>query len=393
MAKQCSCGGEGSHAGHLAGQFTGRLERPSYAFGLILEDTDLTAAVDYTRSLSRLLFGSLLGCGVICGLTVDVDMDCGLTVNVRPGLGLDGCGDPVHLTQTAQFKLGRRDGVPETPDERKAGPRVRDFWVIACAGEKRCEPRALMCDEDSLDGAKAATRLRSTVAIEIVSKAPDCVCGCATGASATWPEDQEGLDGRARALLRPNPDGGGEYECHEDHERRVECADDCGCGGGGCSCGCCIVLAWIHWVPANSIGKDNPAGWVVLHNGVRRFIRPKLLSDPAARIDLAQSAAIMGDTANEQKETLPLVETSMVNKLQAAPVDETALKEAVAKAIGNNRTPLGKAILARETVIRQELDGAYAKREAALRKSFQEQLDGQVKELRKLIADIQIPNP
>src|SRR3954470_3565801 len=100
----------------------GLLERPRYSPGLILQDADLTSAVDYTRELSRLLFRSLFGCGVVCGLRVTVDTDCDLEVTVAPGLALDGCGDPVQLTSPVTTTLGERDGVP-----RKGPPKTTDF--------------------------------------------------------------------------------------------------------------------------------------------------------------------------------------------------------------------------------------------------------------------------
>src|SRR5690349_7118341 len=101
MSKNCSCQGEG---GRSADPVMGVLTRPRYSPGLILEDSDLTAAVDYTRELNRLLFRSLFGCGVVCGLKVSLDEDCGLTVMVAPGLALDGCGDPLQLTGAATIK-------------------------------------------------------------------------------------------------------------------------------------------------------------------------------------------------------------------------------------------------------------------------------------------------
>jgi hypothetical protein len=118
MSKNCSCHGEG---GHSAEPVMGLLTRPRYVPGLILEDSDLTAAVDYTRELNRLLFKSLFGCGVVCGLEVTVDFDCGLTVLVSPGLALDGCGDPIQLIDAVKISLGR---------------------------EKNCALRALVCDSD-----------------------------------------------------------------------------------------------------------------------------------------------------------------------------------------------------------------------------------------------------
>ena len=79
------------------------IERPLFSPGLLLEDEDLTAGVDYTRELSRLLFRSLFGCGVICGLEVKGELFCKrqqLRVTVGPGLALDGAGNPMQVTKS-----------------------------------------------------------------------------------------------------------------------------------------------------------------------------------------------------------------------------------------------------------------------------------------------------
>ena len=175
MAHHCSCQDAEKKISKTS---VGVLERPRYSPGLILEDSDLTAAVDYTRALNRLLFRSLFGCGVVCGLTVSVGTDCGLQVTVAPGLALDGCGDPLHLAGPVTLELGRREGV--LPPQGVEGPpeRTKEFWVVACAGEKQCAPRTLVCDGDDLDGTRQPTRTRAMTEISISFTAPQCVCGC-----------------------------------------------------------------------------------------------------------------------------------------------------------------------------------------------------------------------
>ena len=290
MAKDCSCCADGdAHSTRIIGDLT----RPRYSPGLILEDKDLTAAVDYTRQLNQLLFGSLFGCGVVCGLTLKVDGECGLKITVAPGLALDGCGTPLHLTNPAVFSFDKRYGTPATAAERQQGPKVRDFWILACAGEKLCEPRSLVCDEDSLDGAVQATRFRSAVDVRLSCEPPGCTCGCALP-DKDWPTDTRDLDTLAWRLLDGKTcDDPDQYPCNAADEARVGCVDDCGCSGA-CGCGCCVLLGWVHWLDGRTIkGNDGkpveiPAGWVVLHDRVRRFIRPKLLADPMCGTDAAQ---------------------------------------------------------------------------------------------------------
>lgn len=284
MTQGCSCHGQGNGFSQSA---VGLLERPRYSPGLILEDSDLTAAVDYTRELNRLLFRSLFGCGVVCGLTVKVEAHCGLTATVSPGLALDGCGDPLQLTRPVEIKLSSKDGDPSNGD-------CKDYWVIACSGEKSCRPRAIACDSDDLQEHNQATRVISTVEIGVMTKWPECGCGC----RHPDPKQLADLDGYAGDLLKAqasakewdccaDPNG-----CQKDHRTRIGCPEDCGCGTA-CAFGCCVLLAWIHWFPGRRDGNNQtPAGWSVLHNGVRRFVRPALLPDPLIEKRSQQSGTI-----------------------------------------------------------------------------------------------------
>jgi hypothetical protein len=271
----CCCG-HGPGDNHAVAM-TGLLERPLYAPGLILEDADLTAAVDYTRQLNRLLFGALFGCGVICGLTVTVDTDCDLQVTVDPGLALDGCGDPIQLVRPATLTLGRADHV--LPGRDGEPPERKSFWITLCGKEKPCAKRALVCDGDGFDAASAPTRARSLAEVSISFDRPDCICEC----RPRPPGDRTpfDVDGFVEALLpkrmrvregqdeTPEPR---EDPCQTDHNTRVACAADCGCGSA-CSCGCCVLLALVYWFEAEQ-------AWGVIHNGVRRFVRPAMLPDP-----------------------------------------------------------------------------------------------------------------
>jgi hypothetical protein len=265
-------------AGHKhAVTVVGRLERPLYTPGLILQDSDLTAAVDYTRELNRLLFSQLFGCGVICGLTVSVDTDCDLQVTVDPGLALDGCGDPLQLTKPVTIKLGRGDGVLVKDGE--GSPRQAKFWVMLCGRDKPCAPRATVCDGDDFDAVRAATRARAQTEVSISFDRPHCVCECQSLPSGQA-DDPDYYRNFVNGLLPPDNTRGNDghppvpsvINCHEDHETRVACAKDCGCDSA-CSCGCCVLLALVYWF-------EPEGAWGVVHKGVRRFIRPKLLPDP-----------------------------------------------------------------------------------------------------------------
>ena len=178
------------------------LERPRYSPGLILEDSDLSSAVDYTRSLSRLLFRNLFGCGVICGLTVKIDTDCGLNVTVSPGLALDGCGDPLQLPGPVTIAYDKRKAEQIAMD-------AKPFWVTLCGKEKLCQPRALVCDADDYDGATQATRIRALSEVSISSRSRNAFAAAPGAQPARRPPRRRSPTrppaGRRRRRGRPVP--------------------------------------------------------------------------------------------------------------------------------------------------------------------------------------------
>jgi hypothetical protein len=285
--------------GHAATPAMGILERPRYSHGLILNDADLTSAVDYTRTLNRLLFSSLFGCGVICGLEVTVKVDCDLVVTVNPGLALDGCGDPIHLVGQAQVKLPRRDVLVDCG--AKDPPNRQDFWVIACNKEKYCAPRTLICDGDELDCTSQPTRIRSGVVISVSFEPPHCGCSCGTFAGKP---NTSRLAEMAQQLRSAQQDRSTDAKwtddlqsyserCHRAHYTDPACPPDCGCGTA-CSCGCCVLLGWVHWF------RDEPEPhWVPLHHGVRRFVRPVLMADPRWDYRPVEAASIGAATSQQ----------------------------------------------------------------------------------------------
>jgi len=245
---------------------TSDLVRPRFSPGLLLRDDDLNAGVDYTRDLSRLLFRSLFGCGVICGLDVTVELLCGkLRVTVAPGVALDGMGNPIHVPAPKTVTVDPTCGQSLPPL----------VWVTLCRTEKCCAPRSTVCgcDEEE-DSAAVCTREQDGFEIRLRKDKPDdCACLC---------PEQRLPDTSAAAKERE-----GEGDC--------ACADPCGCHkdhyAGKCSCSCCdpdcVVLAVLADPTRDerTSPKDREqaerdgASWSVNHS-VRRFIRPVLMRDP-----------------------------------------------------------------------------------------------------------------
>lgn len=239
-----------------------KLARARFGPGMLLHHDDLEQLNIYTRELSRLMFRSLFGCGVICGLVVRTDPKCGkLYVTVEAGLALDCCGDPVHVPQALRIL------VDENCDPDISTP----LWVVLCGTEKCCAPRTSMCASDEDEAPSVCTRERDGFEIRILREPPECVCRC------LGREDTE--DNKTPLLLDTdckcvNP----ELKCYKAHY-----AGKCGCNCPDCSdCDCeCILLARLEKVEDGD--NENP-DWTVDHS-VRRFVRPVLMRDPQVEIE------------------------------------------------------------------------------------------------------------
>ena len=241
---------------------TSTLQRPRYSPGLLLRDDDLRVGVDYTRDLSRLLFSSLFGCGVVCGLVVTRKVSCQkLYVTIDSGVALNCEGDPIYVPKPVTVTIDPScSKVPDT------------LWVKLCLTEKCCAPRSAVCSCDDDEVANVCTREQFGYEISIVSENPKA-CECeyhplpkvpAPGATP----DRFGSTAGPVPLQNcwcANPCSA----CHKDHY------------AGKCSCDCCgadcIVLARLDrtdQTDSNELGT-----WEVNHS-VRRFIRPVLMRDP-----------------------------------------------------------------------------------------------------------------
>lgn len=261
------------------------LIRPHFTEGLLLQDDDLTTGVSYTRELSRLMFRTIFGCGVLCGLKVNPPtVECGkLKIGVDKGVALACSGDPVELQK------------PQTIDIDVCKFTVEnELWVGVKPHEKCCAPRTAVCSPDDDDTPAVCTRERDGYELCAFSKRPPCSCGCAQlapaqtvtgGGEAVAVETTGTAPATAPAAspcdcnsveeppLEPRPDPATSCLCNQ---RTAENA----CYGkyyhGDCPCDCCDC----DWIVLARIWRANDASpWNVDHS-VRRFVRPVLMRDP-----------------------------------------------------------------------------------------------------------------
>ncbi len=245
---------------------------PKFGPGMLLEHGDLELLPAYTRQINRLMFRSLFGCGVVCGLKVDVAVHCGKPrITVECGLAIDCEGDPVYVPKTQVFDL---DGECDTKFE---GP----LWVVLCGTTKCCAPRASMCggcDDDETP--PVCTRERDAFEIRVL----DAPLGCGCQDSPTT-----GIWDTPCKCADPS------MQCHQNHYNGV-----CGCKDGDCDCcDCdCIVLARID----DTGDAERP--WQADHS-VRRFVRPVLMRDPLVAPPQAQAVGTLTNTVVAKKVVRP----------------------------------------------------------------------------------------
>jgi hypothetical protein len=205
------------------------LQRPRFTPGLLLEDEDLTAGVDYTRNLMRLMFRSLFGCGLICGLKIEAALICKgrkLAVTVGSGLALDGAGNPIQVPGPVRLEFD--PACDDWPAE---------IWVSVCYREKSCRPRDVSCSPDD-DSRIETTRSRDGFEIRLQAQVPACACACGLPAppgtgqpgSGCCQDENTGAKDRgtgvAEAATAVHPAGCACYQKHNDGE----CEPDCSCG-------------------------------------------------------------------------------------------------------------------------------------------------------------------
>ena len=108
------------------------LVRAKFGPGMLLQHEDLEQLNVYTRELSRLMFRSFFGCGVVRGLVVTPPVEeCGkVKVTVGAGLALNCLGDPVYVPEPKDLTF--------SIDEHCDSTIKMSLWVVLCGATKNC---------------------------------------------------------------------------------------------------------------------------------------------------------------------------------------------------------------------------------------------------------------
>jgi hypothetical protein len=267
-----------------------KLVRPKFAPGMLLQHDDLEQINTYTRDLSRLLFRSFFGCGVVCGLCVTSEPKCGrMMVTVAPGLALDCGGDPIHVPNATSLPIDAEC------NQTLPGP----LWVLLCGTTKCCSPRTSTCGCDDDEAPSVCTRERDSFEIRIVTGEQPPACAC------VFPGDRKQMTAATASPLPPPPPHGQVPPKSTD----CQCVDptdvyyqshylaECGCkdeeNSEGCCCKC-VVLAKLEYKLER---------WTANHS-VRRLIRPVLMRDRGC---LEMMATEVGQDTTTTPNATPLV--------------------------------------------------------------------------------------
>jgi hypothetical protein len=300
---------------------TSKLVRPKFGPGMLLQHEDLEQLNVYTRELSGLLFRSLFGCGVVCGLVVKTEVDnCNkIIVNVGAGLALDCSGDPVYVPKDQHFALD------ENCDQELKDP----LWVVLCGTTKSCASRASMCTDDDDPATSICTRQRDMFEIRVVRARPQCACGCPEP-NENYRDEVPVVETDCKCVKPYVPDQPGK-NCYDKHYDGM-CGCDCG-DGSNCDCDCILLAQLVK----NNDDKEHP--WRADHR-VRRFIRPVLMRDPQLPKDEEiRRGATQGSSQAEQRLLSAAEEKNQMEQQLQRMVDENRqLEQRLQKAAEENRS-------------------------------------------------------
>jgi len=292
---------------------------PRFSPGQMLYHNDLSALAEYTQHVTQLVLRSLFGCGVVCGLCVNVSFKCNkLTVVVDPGVALDCEGNLIHVTKPATIVIDP-ECVIDSFDSC--------LWVVLRGYQKCCAPRVSMCSCDEDEVVSAPTREQYCYEIQVRTKPPECVCACLE------PDDRDckEMDVEIQDVADDEAPGEGEeapggpcqcadpqQDCYEDHYSG-KCA--CGCAGAGECKDCCdwILLARLIRKTHVDEAKDKTKVWMAEHR-YRRFVRPVLMRDPGC----GESQRAVRQTDKSEGTSRELAAEGRTQKRSSAPKSRKA---------------------------------------------------------------------
>lgn len=230
---------------------TSNLIRPKFAAGMLLQHEDLELLNEYTRNLSRLMFGSLFGCGVVCGLEVG-PLNAGGGFEIGCGLAIAPSGSPIWVPKSEPMEF-----------DEKCAKGTDPWWVLLCAKSKFCSPRTAMsgCDDEA---SHIYTREIEGYEIKLENQVPPCTCPC----PPDDPPPPKPFESNCRCV---DP----KSKCYADHyAAKCSCCRDTDCKDD------CVVLARIAWDLSDKVWKVDTTG--------RRLTRPVLMSSPIAAAQLEE---------------------------------------------------------------------------------------------------------
>jgi hypothetical protein len=246
---------------------TSKLSRAKFGPGMLLKHEDLELLNSYTRDLSRLMFRSLFGCGVVCGLVVDTKTECGkVVVTVGSGVAITCSGDPIWVPR--EESLPAHDECDDGKDD--------ELWIVLCRTVKCCAPRPATCSSGDDEMPSVCTRELFGYELQVRNRRPECVCDCikkpTSPVNGKQKEQTTALetDDETNPCLCADPT----LPCYASHYD-----GKCGCSCSECAdCDCdCVLLARLH-------RNDATNKWDRDHS-VRRFVRPVLIRDPQPELD------------------------------------------------------------------------------------------------------------
>lgn len=124
--------------------------RPRFGPGMLLQHEDLEQIVDYTTGMYRLLFRTLLGSGIVCGLEVNFEKDkkC---FSIGAGVALDCKGYVVEVPKDQMIQFEDMSSLPA-------------FGLVLLSRKtKKCATRSVVCS----DGEDEALPTRKLEGFEI----------------------------------------------------------------------------------------------------------------------------------------------------------------------------------------------------------------------------------